>query len=95
MPTQCLRSLVRVGRSCFAIRSIAKITAFANAPGRLGDIQTTFRLFTRAQSECRSYALSGVGNDKKFRSSLFKGLQVQDSVLVAPSQWSEISFPKN
>ena len=29
----------------------------------------------RAQSECLCFALSGVGNDKKFRSSLFKGLR--------------------
>ena len=37
----------------------------------------------RAQSESQFFALSGVGHDKKFRSSLFKGLQVQGGALVA------------
>ena len=41
----------------------------------------TTRLFTRAQSECQSHAQCGYGNDKKFRSSLFKGLRVQGSAL--------------
>ena len=40
----------------------------------------------RAQSECQSHALSGVGHDKKFRSSLFKGLRVQGSALGADDQ---------
>ena len=75
---QCLCSLVRVGRSCFAIRSIVMVTALANAPGRLCDICSIFRrvftytsrLFTRAQSESQFFAPSGVDNERKVRSSL-------------------------
>ena len=49
----------------------------------------------RAQSESQFFALSGVGHDKKFRSSLFKGLQVQGGVLVARRNGRNLPSPKS
>ena len=43
--------------------------------------RTHYSLFTRAQSECQSHAQCEYDNDKKFRSSLFKGLRVQGRAL--------------
>ena len=100
---QCGTTLAECFRCQFALvggvptASVVKITALANAPGRLYEFlySLSTRWFDR-RAERRSEVSQSVESVMTEKlGQAFQGLQVQDRVLVAPSQWSEIPSPKN
>ena len=70
------------------------VTALVNAPGRLYDMGTLSVCSRERRASPKVTHNVGTIMTKKLGQA-FQGLQVQDRVLVAPSQWSEIPYPQN